>query len=360
MAVREARWDCQYCGTKGDLGRYKACQNCGRSRPGGTKFYLPSEEEAAILDAHLLELAKAGQDWVCEYCGSSNHSEALTCHYCGAFREEATPVQEVKEYEVGAAPDSGNMTFEENPERPTSQLESTEKKRNIPLLIVGGVLAALVIICGLIIAGFILFGGKDVDASISGFQWERSINVEAFQTMTEEDWSVPSGGRVQSERREIHHYDQVLDHYETLQREIQVQVGQQTYVCGQSDLGNGFFEDIECTDPIYETQLESYEEAVYREEPVYDTLYVYEIDRWNVVRAESSSGRDHNALWPLLDLGNIEREGDRTDSYTIYFIDGDGEEFSIELDLDEWEDYEMGQGVILKLDAFGNLDEVER
>ncbi len=62
MAVREGRWDCQYCGTKGSHGRHKACQNCGRSRPEGTAFYLPSEEEAAVLNEQLLKIAEAGQD----------------------------------------------------------------------------------------------------------------------------------------------------------------------------------------------------------------------------------------------------------------------------------------------------------
>ena len=49
----------------------------------------------------------------------------------------------------------------------------------------------------------------------------------------------PAAGRLLSEREEIHHYDQVLDHYETRQRDVeeQVQVGTETYVCGQRDLG---------------------------------------------------------------------------------------------------------------------------
>jgi hypothetical protein len=359
MAVREGRWDCQYCGTKGNLGRHKACQKCGRSRPSGAKFYLPSDEEAAVLDANLLKLAKAGQDWVCEFCGSSNHTEATICHYCGAPREGTSPVQEIKEYDLSQTPESGDMTFDETPERPRSQPESTPKKSKRPLLIIGGVLLGLILLCALIFAGIAIFSGKDVDASVSGFQWNRSINVEAYQTVTEEDWSVPSDGRTIDQRQEIHHYDTILDHYETRQREIQVQVGEETYVCGQRDLGNGFFEDIKCTDPIYETQIEEYEEAVNREEPVYETFYTYEIDKWLVVRSESESGRDHNAQWPQLNLAETEREGTQSESYIIFFVNNDDEEYSLELPFSEWQDYEMGQNVLLKLDVFGNLDEVE-
>jgi NOL1/NOP2/fmu family ribosome biogenesis protein len=130
-------------------------------------------------------------------------------------------------------------------------------------------------------------------------------------------------------------------------------------VCGQRDLGTGFFEDIECSNPIYETQLEEYEEAVYREEPVYEAFYIYEIDKWLVVRSESDSGRDHNAQWPPLNLAETEREGGRSESYIIFFVNNDDEEYSLELPLAEWQDYEMGQNVLLKLDVFGNLDEVE-
>ena len=360
MAVREGRWDCQYCGTKGNIGRHKACQNCGRSRPAGTKFYLPTEEEAAVMDANLLKLAGAGQDWVCEFCSSSNHSEAANCHYCGAPREGESPVQEIKEYGLGQAPDSGDMSFDEPPERPKPRPETAPKKSSKLPLIIGAALVALVIFCGLIFAGFLIFGGQDVDASVSGFQWARSINVEAFQTVVEEDWSVPAGGRLLDQRQEIRKYESVLDHYETRQREVQVQVGQETYVCGQRDLGNGFFEDIECTDPIYETQTESYEEAVYREEPVYETFYEYEIVKWNVVRSPTESGQDHNAQWPPLDLGETEREGTRSESYTIFFVENDNEEYSLDLPFAEWQDYEMGQGVTLVLDAFGNLKDVER
>ena len=360
MAVREGRWDCQYCGTKGNLGRDKACQNCGRSRPGGAKFYLPTEEEAAVLDAKLLKLAEAGQDWVCAFCGSSNHAEATNCHYCGAPREGDSQVQEIKEYGLGQAPDSGDMTFDDPPERPRPQTEivSTKKSSKLPLII-GGALVGLILLCGLIFGGFLLFGGQDVDAAVSGFQWERSINVEAFQTVVEEDWSVPSGGRLIDQRQEIRSYTQVLDHYETRQRDIQVQVGVETYVCGQRDLGNGFFEDIDCTEPIYETQTESYEEPVYREEPVYETFYNYEIDRWNVVRSPSVSGSDHSAEWPGLELGDTEREGQRSESYVIFFVENDIEDYSLELPFAEWQRYEMGQVVSLRLNAFGNLEGVE-
>ena len=43
MAIREGRWDCQYCGTTGIPGREKVCPNRARSRPEGTNIYLPDD-----------------------------------------------------------------------------------------------------------------------------------------------------------------------------------------------------------------------------------------------------------------------------------------------------------------------------
>jgi hypothetical protein len=100
MAIREARWDCQYCGTTGILGRHQACSKCGRSRPAGTKFYLAEDEEVA--DQKLVEKAAIGPDWVCEFCSSSNPADVSVCQSCHAPREATSPEQQAKEYEPGA------------------------------------------------------------------------------------------------------------------------------------------------------------------------------------------------------------------------------------------------------------------
>lgn len=357
MAVREARWDCQYCGTTGILGRHKACSNCGRSRPEGTKFYL-ADDTPEVSEAKLIEQAKLGSDWICEFCASSNPADVNVCQSCNAPREASSPKQVVKEYAPGEVPRTGDMAEPPPPARPTA--EKTAKNRAlIPIL---GVLGGLLLLCLCVFGAFAIFGGSNAEATVTGFSWERAIAVEAFQTVTEEDWEVPAGGRILEQRSEIHHYDQVLDHYETRQRQVseQVQVGVRTYVCGQRDLGNGFFEDVECTEPVYETQsrTETYEEPVYREEPVYQTKYTFEIDKWIVVRIEREAGNDHSAIWPETNLTSDQRAGEQTAVYTVYFQDSEGNNYSLEVSEDEWLAFERGQQVTLELDAFGNLDEV--
>lgn len=359
MAIREGRWDCQYCGAIGNFGRDRACNNCGKSRPEGTKFYLA--DDAEVTDKRLLRQAQIGPDWICEFCGTSNAADKHICGSCNAPRADTTPDQEIKEYAPGEAPDSGDMTFDDEPQ-PAAEAETKPRSKASASAILIGIGAIIVLCIGIVIA-FVVFGGSSSEARVAGFEWQRSLEVEAFQTVTEEDWTVPQGGRIVDQRQDIHHYDQILDHYEPRQREVpeQVQVGERTFVCGQRDLGNGFFEDIQCTEPVYETQYrtETYDEPIYRQEPVYQTLYTYDIDKWDTVRVEEASGRDHSPFWPRADLGENEREGQRSERYVIIFTDGDEKSYQWETSFDEWQRYEQGQSVTLKIDAFGNLDEVE-
>lgn len=362
MAIREGRWDCQYCGTIGILGRHKNCSNCGRSRPAGTKFYLADDKE--IADQKLIRQAKIGPDWVCEFCGTSNSADKTICGSCQAPRGATTPEQQVAEYEVGAAPTSGDMTFEAPRQEPAKakQPPKPAKKRLNPLAILG-IVGGIAVLCIGIIVAIIILGRKDVGATVEGFSWERTAAIEKFGPVEEEDWSVPSGGRILSQSQEVHHTDRVLDHYETQEREVseQVQVGERTYVCGQRDLGNGFFEDIECTEPVYEnqTRIETVQEPIYIDVPVYETLYTYEVDKWVYDRTESASGKDHSPYWPRADLGDHEREGERDETYAIIFVDQEGSRHTWEVPFDEWQLYELNQSVNLTLNISGEIIDVE-
>lgn len=355
MAVREALWDCQYCDAMGVQGRHDYCPSCSRPRPEGTKFYLPKDAEA-ITDEALLSQTGKGPDWVCAFCDSSNEADQPACVYCGAAREATSAQQQVKEYALGEAPTTGDNTIEERPATPAKR----KTPRWLPIAAILGVFILLACICGAIFLG----GGSEADVTITQFDWQRSIEIEEVQTFEEEDWDVPAGGRTLSQREEIREYDRVLVGYETLQREVaeQVQVGERTYVCGQRDLGNGFFEDIECTDPVYETQYrtETYDEPVYESVPVYGTLYTYEIDRWVTIRTETAEATDQNPFWPNTNLTSGEREGERDEAYSITFEDGEGNRHTLEYGEAEWQTFEQGRTYQLKLNAFGDPVEIVR
>ncbi len=361
MAIREGLWDCQYCGAQGIPGREKVCPNCARSRPEGTKFYLPEDRAAApvITDEKLIQQAKAGADWICEYCSSSNPAELTVCRHCGAAREASSPQQEVVNYALEAAPTSGDMDLDAPAPAPAPAPARSSGRKGpawLPIAVVG------VVVLLLVLCGFFVFRTTEQEVTVAGFQWERTIEIEALETVVEEDWSVPAGGRLISQREEIRTYSQVLDHYETRQRQVaeQVQAGQRTYVCGQRDLGNGFFEDIECSEPIYETRYrtETYQEPVYIQVPVFDTLYRYEIEKWVPVRTERASGSNHDPTWPAVSLAENEREAGREESYSVTFASEDGEQYEMELPLESWLALETNGRYELELNAFGQPEQL--
>ncbi|MDB9496795.1 zinc finger protein [Spirulina major CS-329] len=359
MAIREGRWDCPTCGVTGLLGRDRDCQNCGAPRPEGIRFYLP-ENAAAVQAAEQIAIAKAGADWICDYCGASNRAPEPACVECGAPPGEKR--QAVKTYPQ--PPTSTPQASPSTPQAPTqSRRDRAKSPRSTNLLIrfhqrlgvlrwafwSGLVSVILVVVIGLL--------PMQIDATVSQLSWQRSIAVERLTTFTETGWDVPAGGRVLSQQEAIRSYEQVLEGYETRTREVseQVQVGSESYTCGTVDLGNGYFEDKICTRPVYETRThtETYEEPIYRDEPVYDTEYTYEIDRWVVNRTPTVSGLDQNPQWPLLELGAQEREGDRTATYTILFQGDNGRDYPVTLDLDTWSQFEPGDAQPLKVTRFG-------
>ncbi|MBA3530841.1 MAG: hypothetical protein H0T73_02815 [Ardenticatenales bacterium] len=320
-AVREGRWDCQRCGSTGLFGRDKICHGCGSPRPEGVKFYM-TDDAPVITDQKVVEQAKAGADWICQYCGASNPALADKCQQCEAPKGQAR-TQGVKEYK-GAAPKDGKETpapaAQALAAAPTSS--APWAKYAIPLGI-----GAFVLFCCFAMS-FVFFNTSQTTGTVESFSWERTIEVEELQTVEETGWDVPSDARVIHEE-------------EAVRSTEQTQVGERTYVCGQRDLGNGFFEDVECTEPIYES------------EEVYDTQYTYEVEKWVEVETERASGNNQDPYWPEIFLTDEQREGDRAETYTVHLEDESGEDYEVNVSLGRWDDFDVGDELTLEVNGFG-------
>lgn len=173
----------------------------------------------------------------------------------------------------------------------------------------------------------------------------RQINIENYREVTEQDWELPQTARLIRSFRAIHHYDKVFSHYTTRTRTVRVPNGTETYKCGTRNLGNGHFEDKYCTRTIYTTKTENYQEAVYRDEPVYRTKYEYYIFRWVIDHKETSNGKSKEVYWPKITLKNNKewREGERFEQYTIYYKNKKEEVFQENIPFDRWQKYKTGQ-----------------
>jgi hypothetical protein len=344
MAIREGCWDCGSCGSVGNRGRVVNCPGCGLPRPDGTRFYLPEDAPEVTDEAHLAR-ARAGADWVCEHCAASASAREADCPGCGAPRG-GSETQDVHDYDLDDIPRDGS-------ERRVAPLAAVPEKRRSPWA-GRGVLAAIAAML------WWFFAPHEVSAVVDAKSWNRTLEVQAYRTIRESDWAVPSGGREVRSYRAIREYRQVLDHYETRERQVseRVQTGTRTYTCGTRDLGNGHFEDRTCTEPEYETRYrtERYEEPIYRREPVYATKHDYDIERWVRDTVLASAGQADEPAWPATRLRERQREGERTEKYVLRFRDEDGDTYESPVALDQFQKLRVGAPVRIKVSRAGSVE----
>ena len=104
---------------------------------------------------------------------------------------------------------------------------------------------------------------------------------------------------------------------------------------------------------------------VYRQEPVYDTLYEYEIDKWVPARTEKAGGSCYEPrseliragewsvvsepFWPDTRLGGNERESTRSEEYILYFDDAKGKSYSARVPEELWNRFSRDQSVELEV-----------
>ncbi|HWK90536.1 MAG TPA: hypothetical protein VNP72_11175 [Longimicrobium sp.] len=354
MAIREGRWDCPTCGTVGLLGRQLNCTSCGDPRPEGVRFYLP-EDAPEVTDASRLAAARAGADWLCEHCGASARALQPHCPGCGAERG-GSAVHQARDYDLDGIPRSADDEPEEEV-RPLAAVSAPARPRR-------GFRKRWVAIAAAV-GGMVWWNQpKDVEAVVAGREWERAVEVQEYRTVREEGWDVPTGGRRLRSFRAVRDYRRVLDHYETRTRQVsdRVQVGTRSYTCGSRDLGNGNFEDRTCTEPEYETRYrtETYEEPVYRREPIYDTRYAYEIERWlpdDTARAAGQGARE--PAWPEVKFGAKEREGARIERYVLELEDSEGNTYETEVPLTQFTRYTSGAPIKLRVQRSGKVEILE-
>ncbi|CAA9301950.1 MAG: hypothetical protein AVDCRST_MAG68-679 [uncultured Gemmatimonadetes bacterium] len=352
MAIREGCWDCGSCGSVANRGRAVNCPRCGLPRPEGTRFYLP-EDAPEVTDEAQLARARAGADWVCEHCAASASAQEADCPGCGAPRG-ASGTQEVHDYGPDEIPRDGG-----DRRAAARAAAALPAKRRSPWT-GRGVLAAIAAMLWWFLAP------HEVSAVVDAKSWNRTLEVQAYRTVRESDWAVPAGGREVRSYRAIREYRQVLDHYESRERQVseRVQTGTRTYTCGTRDLGNGHFEDRTCTEPEYETRYrtERYQEPIYRQEPVYATKHDYDIERWvrDTVLAAAGEADEPaepaDPAWPVTQLRERQREGERTEKYVLRFRDEDGDTYESPVALDQFQKLRVGAPVRIKVSRAGSVE----
>lgn len=372
----EGYWDCPYCNTKGIRGREQSCPNCGRTRDGNTRFYMKNTD-ACEDDFFSLR----GADWYCDYCGSYNPSAEETCVACGAVKDSKK--YRTKEYSEADIPTSGeskektwydesdndvaeNDCFGNEFEEDEVENEHKHKHKQSFLTHINkkvavtsvAVLSVLLVIISLIA----IFVPKTKTITIIEKNWQYDVTVEENKLVEESDWSVPTDAvEVLQQQQEIHHYNHILDHYETVQvqKSRQVLDGYDTYY-SYRDNGNGSFEQIEHQTPRYRTEYynETEQRPVYRDDPVYQTKYYYTIWRWVYNRTETASGTNNEPYWPEYTLADKERVGKEEKSYSLLCLSKNKEK-EYECNEEIWNSVNLNESVKVKI-VLNKISEIVR
>ncbi len=301
MTIREGKWRCPYCSSV-NRGAHLACAGCGATRDKDVAFFL-EDAAAQVTDEARLETARAGADWLCLFCQTSNRPDAGHCVQCGAEKGSA-PSRAVREERAAPAVPAPVAAPDTPPRR-------------------GGCSLALAVV-GLLVLGMCGFGlwrslrKTDETVTVKAHEWSRAIKVQALRTLRESAWEgeLPADARVVGRERAVHHTERI-------------QSGTRRVKVGRRDLGNGFFEDV------YEDQ------PVYRSQDVYRTRLTYEVERWTLARNLEARGGDRRPRWPDLRLARGEREAGREERYAVV-LQG-AREYRYELPEARWAALEPGQ-----------------
>ena len=93
--------------------------------------------------------------------------------------------------------------------------------------------------------------------------------------------------------------------------------------------------------------------SIYRQEPVYDTKYYYEIERWFPIDTYSSKDDDKEPYWNTeYTLTEKQRDTKRDELYYVHYDDGQNV-VKDETDCDTWLETKIGDGYEVTYNRLG-------
>lgn len=354
MGTYVGKWDCPRCGTKRipgwENGRtVEICPACGGPTTG--KWYLDSRD-MEVGNPEEVAKARSKRAWKCGHCAMVNDGSDDVCDACGNPRDASTDDQQfiAREYDPSDVPQNDADVEAPNTEAVNSNPAATEqgfsrpgrermaaaeetRKRNLrKRWKIGGIIAGVL---ALII--FLLTWKKEIPVLVTGFSWERSVDIEVYGPHSESCWdSPPAGAYNVSSALEVHHYNTIV-----VGRDCHTET--HSVVCGTEDNGNGTFTDRYCD----ETEEVCTDRTV--QEPVYATKYYYTIDRWGFDHKEEAKADDHEPHWPSYagtktNPGKY-REGARSETYRIKTMRNSGAVDLTKVEYDRWKATRPGQSL---------------
>lgn len=343
-------WVCKRCGAR-NPGTQKTCAGCGSVISDKEQFQAPAAQQL-ITDADQLAMAQRGPDMHCKFCGAGNPAGSPACVHCGADLREgharAAQGEMGAAFQAGPVPDvacpfckamnpaalrtcrscNANLPF-----TPAPGAGAPAKARGSSGAGVGCGIAALIGLILVIVLGVKCFSTKDAYAVVASTAWERSIGIHEKREVTESDWAdkIPSDARRGSCSKKVRKTQS--DPVEGAEK-----------VCEKPkmvDQGNGTAKLVQ--------------KCEYK---VSDNWCDYTTLKWKEVNRAVAKGTDLSPAWPTPRLTSGQREGDRSEAYTVIFKSENKEYTYTAPNVGEYSRYAGGSKWTLKVNGLGSVTDV--
>ncbi|MFB1480141.1 hypothetical protein [Corallococcus sp. RDP092CA] len=372
--IIEGTWNCTSCGARDIPARHKNCPSCNNPREltGKESEFDFGDVDAAsgrstregVTDAQALDLAGAGEDWFCAYCGAANRGDGKRCRQCSAERgsdAKSAPLADL------------------SPKPPPQPAPKPRRFGKVALIAVGILSSCCLGTCAVGIWGNLK---HDIQGEVVATSWRRAVVQERFVPETRTGWrdelSTTSPRMPVNGAGEVAGVTNIRDCVSRQRGTRRVADGTQRVCrtktrkvacgteekCTRRDKGNGFAEEV-CHD-VTKYCNESYEdcntETRYRNEPVYAQQCSYDTYVWKPVDTRELKGTEGPPRWPDLTAGTNERVR-REEDYTVLVRYDDGGEKQHEVKPTREEEFvawKKGQGVTLTVTNLGKVEQAVR
>jgi len=373
----ENSWTCPTCYHK-NQGRHMDCQNCGARREAGVEDEMPSDVTTAprVVDPKLLEQARAGAHWECEFCGGQERDLKGNCQNCGGDREpdkvkirpgetfHLSEPEYVGKFRTNPTPLKVKGPSSERPHPPITGVLTIacppswwqRHKRNV--IIAAAVAAGLGALTWLLLY---LFIPKEVHAKVDRIHWQTTTVLKQRVTKRGEGWNYPAGAfdtschRRQRGTENCHPYNcnPRQESYNCRPHECNC-----TNQCTSQNNGYSRCERVcsTCYDTCYRTKYET----CYQQCPVYDDWCTYKYYEWPVIKKEQAQGRDHKVYWPEIAKTGQHQRIEKSQTYEVCFRRDQDLWTHHPKSLDRYKKYTQNDPWLIKVNRAGQIWPLQR
>jgi len=297
--VYQMLWDCEYCGTKGLLGKdHRFCPACGSKQNPDNRYFPEEDSKVEVINDNYI-----GADKKCPACSGVASAASTHCPSCGSPLEGASEVSRKGDL---------NMNETKSEEIKPKGKSKTGVIAGVVILVAAGVFATFALI------------KKDINVIVTSHLWKTSIEIETLKEVEEEGEcsSVPTGAI------------NVVDY------------GEKKVDCRKekADRGDGTFTEKEVCDTIHRCAY---------------TIEKWKVGRPKIL----TGGLNETAVYPVVYVTGgscigCTREGKRSKVYKVFLksVENEEEDFICGFNNPEsWKKLVDGQTYKAKVNMMGSL-----